>query len=506
MIIVNAENCTGCRRCEKNCPVGSITVDAGVALVDFFSCVGCGVCVRTCAEEALQKKQQTENERLVCTSCPINCSIPPGKMGACKRFFHDGVNLLRNRRLVVDSIASAPDERFPYRPLITAVGSGTNYPCFKPAPYIVQDNYRGVDVVTVVTEAPLSYSGVKVKIDANRYIGEEGAVVKREGRVVGMVTTEEYGAKMLTLGGANLLSGSNDGFVVARTLVDLVNGRKVNLKIEGGSRIEIQQGKAPLIDGIEEDYMRIGCGSATIGIMGKHFAGAVDEVIVLDYHVIGLLTEHAAGRELGLKYNGIVPVGRKSTNGRYFGEHGHGWGGTNIADPLQAVKEIDMEKAWPGLKILVTETTGQQAALLEVTSRGTAEEVPMTPESLEVIKILADNCETSCVSVIYTGGTGGSARSGVTRIPKKLTEAIHREEVRLTIGGAPTFVLPGGGINFMVDVSKMVPDSITWVPTPATVAPVEYTMTREKYEEIGGHTAHIRTKQQLLEELEKDDD
>ena len=69
-------------------------------------------------------------------------------------------------------------ERAITRPLITAVGAGTNYPCCRPAPFIVSAQKEGVDVVTVVTEAPLSYSGVTVKLDTNTYIGEEGDKVK----------------------------------------------------------------------------------------------------------------------------------------------------------------------------------------------------------------------------------------------------------------------------------------------------------------------------------------
>jgi hypothetical protein len=89
------------------------------------------------------------------------------------------------------------------------------------------------------------------------------------------------------------------------------------------------------------------------------------------------------------------------------------------------------------------------------------------------------------------GGTGGSARAGVTNCPIKLSQAVHAGEARLSIGGAPAFILPGGGINFMVDVERVVPKAFTWVPTPATVAPVEYTMTREQYAAIGGHVDRI---------------
>jgi hypothetical protein len=94
-------------------------------------------------------------------------------------------------------------------------------------------------------------------------------------------------------------------------------------------------------------------------------------------------------------------------------------------------------------------------------------------------------------SIMYTGGTGGSARGGVGRKPLALTRAVHEGRANLTIAGATPYILPGGGINFMVDVSKMVDKSLTYVPTPATVAPVEYTMTLEDYRDIGGHIDQV---------------
>jgi len=85
------------------------------------------------------------------------------------------------------------------------------------------------------------------------------------------------------------------------------------------------------------------------------------------------------------------------------------------------------------------------------------------------------------------GGAGGSARAGVALYPVRLTQAVHKAKVNLTIGGAPTFILPGGGINFMVDVGRVKTGSFYWTPTPATICPIEYTMTLKDYEEMGGH-------------------
>jgi hypothetical protein len=386
-------------------------------------------------------------------------------------------------------------------PLITAVGAGTAYPCCKPAPHIVEATVDGVDVVTVVTEAPLSYSGVKVKIDTNCHIGEEGAKVKRDGKVVGMVDTEEYGSKMLSIGGANLLTGT-DGFIVARTIVDLANGEVVKLVVENGAKLELQTGGRPVINGVADTKMRVGCGSATIGLFARRMKEVVDEAIILDHHVVGLLSEHLAGAEVGMNWSGVVPNARKSTRGRYFGEHGHGWGGTQIEQPRDAIKEVDMAVAKAGMRVLVTETTGQKAALFEIKADGTLAEIDLPPEVRDVVNFICENCEESRVSVIYTGGTGGSARGGVTTQPLALTRAVHNGKVTMTVGGAPAFVLPGGGINFMVDTEKMVPKAFTWVPTPATVAPVEYTMRKQDYQAIGGHMEQIKKVCQLRERKE----
>jgi hypothetical protein len=210
---------------------------------------------------------------------------------------------------------------------------------------------KGIDVVTVVTEAPLSYSGIKVKVDTDLYMGNEGAPVLIGKKKVGHLCTEEYGSKILSLGGVNLLTGK-DGIYVAKLIVDIANRREVHLKVEDGAELVLQVGKAPLIDGETGKRMKVGCGSASMGLFGRYFLDAADEVIVLDAHLIGQFTEHAAGKELGAKYSGIRLKGRQSTPGRYFGGHGRGWGGTPIEDPIDIIEGFDPKILKPGMTIL----------------------------------------------------------------------------------------------------------------------------------------------------------
>ena len=73
---------------------------------------------------------------------------------------------------------------------VTAVGAGTTYPDYKPAPFIVGSRHEGVDMVTVVTEGIFSYCGVKVKIDTDRFLGPERSLVRVEG---GDQSTYDFG-------------------------------------------------------------------------------------------------------------------------------------------------------------------------------------------------------------------------------------------------------------------------------------------------------------------------
>ncbi|MBP8864939.1 MAG: 4Fe-4S binding protein [Acetobacterium sp.] len=493
MFEIDQEQCKKCKMCVKECPVGAVDIKKSAAetIIEITDrCVECGICRRVCKFEAIPKTSPMA-DAVVCSSCPIQCKVPLGATGACRRYRNVDGKLIRNRALVIEAKRQESADELIRKPVITAVGAGTNYPCSKPAPHIVSQCRDGVDVVTVVTEAPLSYSGLIVKLDTNTYIGEEGDPVYRDNKIVGMVNTEEYGSKMIAIGGANKLT-SDSGFATARTIVELANGEAVELKVNRKISLKLKTGQAPIIDGVEESIMRIGCGSATVGLFAKQMKEAVDECIVIDHHVIGLCSEHLAGEAVGMTWSGVIPNAVKSSRGRYFGEHGHGIGGTTLETPRDAIKGCDMTIAKPGIQIMVVNTTGEIYALFILEEDGSIVEVPMTEAALKVAMAIQNNCQRSMTSVLYTGGTGGSARGGVCTHPVKITEAVHAQKAVLTIGGAPAFVYPGGGINFMVDTEKVVNKAFTWVPTPATVAPVEYTMKKSDYQAMGGHMDQIR--------------
>ena len=464
--------------------------------------------------EALDEPVAPGNVR--CDACPVLCIIRPGKTGACDRYANVGGQLARVDPLVIAQKVIEQDGqvvRFLDRdwkgevladaPLfVTGIGAGTTYPDYKPAPFIVSSQHEGVDMVTVVTEGIFSYCGVKVKIDTDRYIGPEQAAVRVDGEQIGHVTTAEYGSQMLALGGVRHLTGGTkrEGRVTCETLENLCNGFPVEVIVDDGSKVVIQANAAPIVDGQREERMRVGCGSAAIGMFAQQWYGHADEVIVVDDHITGVLSEHQAGRFLTMRPAGIQVRGRKSTPGRYFrvAEPGSGWGGTNITDPLEIIDAVDAKKAWPGLRLLMVSTTGEQAAWFVLDDDLKPQPAPLPTEIEQAVARIAENCEPALCSVVFMGGAGGSLRAGVTENPVQLTRSVRNALTRVTCGGAPVHIWPGGGITLMVDVARMPKQSFGSVPTPALVVPIEFTMRREDYAALGGHVGSIVTLQEVI--------
>lgn len=61
---INADNCIGCRICEKYCRHDAVKVVDKLAVIDYDKCVGCGQCVAVCQKSAAVVKDYDTSEVL----------------------------------------------------------------------------------------------------------------------------------------------------------------------------------------------------------------------------------------------------------------------------------------------------------------------------------------------------------------------------------------------------------------------------------------------------------
>jgi hypothetical protein len=226
--------------------------------------------------------------------------------------------------------------------------------------------------------------------------------------------------------------------------------------------------------------------------------------VVVDDHITGVLSEHQAGKLLDIADTGIKMKGRRSTPGRYFqvADPGTGWGGTNISDPLSILGPFDPKEARPGTTMLMVSTTGEHAGYYVLDEALRPIETEMPRELQLSVERIQENCEPALCTVLFMGGAGGSLRAGVTDNPVRLTRSVKDALTRVTSGGAPVYVWPGGGITFMVDVTQMPVGAFGYVPTPALVAPIEFTMRLSDYAALGGHMDYVRPLASLKDSAE----
>jgi hypothetical protein len=132
-------------------------------------------------------------------------------------------------------------------------------------------------------------------------------------------------------------------------------------------------------------------------------ARLVDEVVVVDDHITGVLTEHQAGRCLDMRRSGMKACAGASPRRALLpgGQPRHRLGRHRHRRPAAIIEGWDAEAAWPGLRLLMVSTTGEHAAWYVLDEHLQPRAARCPPRWRGIVERIGENCEPSLCTVLF---------------------------------------------------------------------------------------------------------
>ena len=251
---------------------------------------------------------------------------------------------------------------------VTGIGAGTTYPDYKPAPFIVSSKHRrrrhghrrdrghlqllrrqGEDRHRPPSRARAGGGARRGRGDRPRHhrrIRLADAVARR--RASPDRRPQEGGRRHLR-----------------RAARRCATSEPVELAIDGGATVVVQAGKPPVVNGKREERMRVGCGSATIGMFAPQWHGPCRRGGRgrRPHHRRAVrapgrpLPRHEARRHPRARPHARRPAAISRSPSRASA-------GAAPTSPIRwrSSRRSIPSRRWPGLTLLMVSTTGEQFA------------------------------------------------------------------------------------------------------------------------------------------------
>ena len=81
---IKGEDCVSCGVCVENCPVGAISLEDGVAVIDGANCIRCGICHDACPKGAVRHDSEKIPDEV-----KANVTKTKEIMDACAKYLGD---------------------------------------------------------------------------------------------------------------------------------------------------------------------------------------------------------------------------------------------------------------------------------------------------------------------------------------------------------------------------------------------------------------------------------
>src|SRR5947207_14826883 len=110
-------------------------------------------CAKQFSRSVMMERPMPDADAIRCDACPVLCYIKPGRTGSCDRYGNQNGQLVRlDPHVVLDRTVQRGESVVPFiqrsqdwdgtlvshaETFVTAIGAGTTYPDYKPAPFII---------------------------------------------------------------------------------------------------------------------------------------------------------------------------------------------------------------------------------------------------------------------------------------------------------------------------------------------------------------------------------